>query len=53
MIARAADIHFSDTQEETRMALWEKVMLIMDELFLLVDNWKTILPQWTEEEEDI
>ena len=32
MIARAADIHFHGSDQES-LALWEKIMLVLDELF--------------------
>ena len=37
MIARAAEIHFEGSDSEG-LDLWEKIMLILDELFTLVED---------------
>ena len=51
MIARASDLHFQDSQQEN-LALWEKILLILDELFHLIEDCSTVIPRWTEEEEE-
>ena len=51
MIARASDLHFQDTTSEG-LALWEKIMLVLDELLHLVEDYRPVMPRWTEEEEE-
>ena len=51
MLARAAELHFQFSAQEGA-ALWEKVLLILDDLFLLVDDFVPVAPRWTEEVED-
>ena len=51
MIARAAEIHFEGSDAEG-LDLWEKIMLVLDDLFLLVEDCEVVQPRWTEEEED-
>ena len=51
MLARAAELHFQFSAQEGA-ALWEKILLILDELFLLVDDCVPVAPKWTEAVED-
>lgn len=51
MLARAAELHFQFSAQEGA-ALWEKVLLILDELFLLVDDCVPVAPKWAEEVEE-
>ena len=44
MIARAAELHFSGTEDEENLMLWEKIMLILDELFKLVEDEQPVIP---------
>lgn len=50
MLARASELHFIGSDSES-LELWQKIMLVLDELFLLVDDYQTVQPRWTEEEE--
>ena len=50
MIARASDLHFVGSDQEG-LELWQKIMLILDELLLLVEDCSAVMPKWTEEEE--
>ena len=34
------------------MALWEKIMLLLDELFQLIEDCTPVVPRWTEEDID-
>ena len=52
MIARAAELHFQDSDQES-LALWEKVLRVLDEFFKLVEDCGVpVMPLWTEEEQD-
>lgn len=51
MIARASDLHFQETDQES-LPLWQKIMLVLDELFQLVEGCRTVMPLWTEEIEE-
>ena len=44
MIARAADLHFTGSDQENSLCLWEKVMLILEELFLTVEDCEPVIP---------
>lgn len=46
MLGRASDLHFQGSEFES-IELWEKIMLILDELCQLVEDWQPIIPEWT------
>ena len=49
MIGRASDLHFQGSDQEG-LPLWEKIMLILEELFQLVEGAVPVMPRWTDEE---
>ena len=50
MIARASELHFVGSDQES-LELWQKIMFILDELLLLVEDCTAVMPKWTEEED--
>ena len=51
MIGRASDLHFQGSDQEG-LPLWEKILLILEELFQLVDGAVPVVPRWTDEEQE-